>query len=271
MRKFMLFVFAMMLSVVSGSGFANDLDGSSEDSGRAFQHYTQFSMAGNFVQLVDELVIPVRHQGASGEVFINYMAEDSVDKWNIGMQFGYGDANSRIGTDADLYNAYVNISWARHAAYLGNLEEVSLFAGAFIQAGGKYQFYPEIDESHLYWIMQYALGLHLDFELPMQQDRRFNWRIRLPIVSGLSRPLNNQLYNNDESDIALMLQRMNENITLVFPNQYLMLESLLTFEYRLSKTWKQHIGYKFEYEQNNDSAKFQQIKHGLFFGVSAVW
>lgn len=271
-KNLIRFMFGLSLNALSSSVFAIDAEPSSQDSKESsLLQYTHFSTAANFVQLVDELVVPIRHQGASGEVFMGHTVEDGVNKWNINLQAGYGVAESRLGTTAELYSFYSNVSWVKHAAYLGNLEEVSLYAGGFIQSGGKYQFYPEIDESHLYWVMQYALGLQLDFELPMQQNRRVNWRIKLPVVSALSRPLDNYLYNNDEPDIAIMLRRMNDNLSLVFPNRYIMLEGLMMFEYRLSKNLRQHIGYKIEYEQDSIIDKFQQVKHGVYLGVSAVW
>ena len=220
-----------------------------------------FQLDAGINQIKEENLHPKVHKGLIyGLQFEHLKYRKRTTSWGMGLQF------SRLKTKYEDLSASANAQlFARYAKLfpISQTPKRSWLLGPEANLHYVLSFFPNWDESHLYWANTWGAGIHNKFIFQIKEKRSLDWELRIPLVSLLSRPEPNRLYKIDDLSAGGIISSLHSNLEGAFWNKSLMIWTKVEYQFQISEKTTQALCYSFEYARikSKEGAPFQNLQH----------
>lgn len=187
-------------------------------------------------------------------------------------EFHLGLGLSRPKTDledvAKSVNLKFNLAYSR-SYFLWQTKKYRLYLGPEVTAAYTASFFPNWDDSHLYWANHFSLGPRAVLARPMSGNKEWRTTLSLPVFSLYSRPDLYRLYKIDEVNFSGIMSNLHSNLSPGSWNRCFFLR--LGTELRFPAFTNKAAAFEYRFEllrmKNPDSKAYAQISHliGLNF------
>ncbi len=199
-------------------------------------------------------LVPIVHKGISYRLGHNFQKGNGKYILLSGISADYAGINTRF--EGPSASRYIQLE-AFYSHLLGMVKQRNFTFYAGPQAGIGYGlgFYPNWDDSHLYWSDYISLGAG---SLLCYKSRGGAWALSasLPFFSFISRPEKNRLYKIDDVTPGGIISSMNSNWQAALWKRNFGINARLEYEFSSVKKLSQSIGYSFRYG-------YMEAKYGM--------
>lgn len=228
---------------------------------KPYSKQNSFQLDAGLNQLKEKNLHPKAHSGACfGLLYSNLRTKRYQKQFEIGVQF------SRLKTKYESLAASMNIQLFANYAYLLNGITKNKFTytlGPEIWLHYNLSFYPNWDESHLYWADYLGLGVRNKLKYQLNEKQALKLDISIPVASLISRPELDRMYKIDDISVGGILGSMHSNLEGKLWNYSFILKSRLEYLFQISERFTQAICYSFNYSRfrAKEGLPFQNLQH----------
>ena len=190
----------------------------------------------------------------------------NLSKYNFSFLF------SKIKTPYESASNSMNIQLNGNCGYLFSLKKTKkydIFLGPNISGNYRLLFFPNWDDSHLYWANDFSLNIsnRVNYSLTTKTSLLFDFDIS--VLSLFNRPELYRNYKIDDVSVGGIIKNMNSNFNFGTVNRVFKFHFLTEYQFQISNKVKQAIIYSFNYNAFNakESMPFQNVIHQLSFKI----
>jgi hypothetical protein len=203
----------------------------------------------------------------SGLMIGAYFKHSEISK--IISEYGAGLKVSILNTAYEGFASSANIQILGNYNYLFTVaenEKLKYYLGpnADLQYGASAYF--NWDESHLYWAnyLSAGVGNKLSYQFG---DKTLDFTLNIPVVSVISRPLNNRQYKIDNMTFGGIVKNLCGNLEGALPDKNFYVKAGIELETASHKNKSNSFGYNFKFHcmQANNGEPYQNIEHSIFY------
>tara|TARA_B100001115_G_scaffold176995_1_gene164802 strand:- start:1655 stop:2455 length:801 start_codon:yes stop_codon:yes gene_type:complete len=224
-----------------------------------------FGLSGAHLQLKEENLHPKVHSALAAG--LNYQSI----KWGNSLRLFRLDLGyARPKTFLEAVGYSVNARIQAQYQYLRTIKKANnwhYLSGAQALASYQINYYPNWDDSHLYWANQFNLGWAN--RLYFFTESKGSWILSssLSVLSLYSRPEALRQYKIDDLSPSGILSALHSNMNLGSLNRNLNLNLACEYRFKLSAKHAQSIGYSYSYQRSESdiSRLFQSSVHSLSY------
>ncbi len=229
--------------------------------------YVGFTLSGGLASYREDLLVPLSFNGPGASVAGKYFDQTGNHSFDIRFKIGIAILKNRYSHEAGALGIELRSSWLKklvgHPAY-GNL-----WGGISIPLQMNNLIPGSWDDSHLYWLTAYSLGMAVAWQKMFSQKVGVEVRMDVPIFGWISRP---PTYRYDKQDA---LNHFSFHFTE--PNKSLHFETLdtyrsLGFQMMLSRDMRRSLmsfGLECQYNYCRTPHKAQTLNTSTVF--SFLW
>lgn len=144
--------------------------------------------------------------------------------------------------------------------HLGNFQ-----IGGLAKADYKFAYYPNWDESHLYWANFIGFGFKSKYLKTITENKNIYISIDLPILGMVSRTETDRYYKIEELNFSNIIAKNHQHLQLSSVNNYFDLNLNIGINLKYSQDFSTDFVYFCEYANiyTNYSKTFRMLQHGL--------
>jgi len=225
------------------------------------QHMVSFQLGFN--QVKDENLHPKTSSGLASQV--SYGFEKQKKHFH---HFEFALAYSRLKTEQEELSKTVDLRLrleytldfkvVDHPAFLYRL-------GPDIVLDYNGSFFPNWDDSHLYWADYLSIGIKNTLQVPFHDQREWRTTVAFPLFSVFSRPELYRLYKIDETDAAGIISNLNSDITAAHLTNVFHLRFQTEYRFPVFRQSRESLFYTFEWVRvrNDEGFPFQKLVHAI--------
>ena len=164
--------------------------------------------------------------------------------------YAFGLRYSRLKTGYEDVSKTADIQLFGEYAYqylVENGEKSQIFMGPALRLQYKVSFYPNWDESHLYWANGLSLGFRGMFSHRLSEKRSLALDLAVPVFSVLSRPKAERLNKIDEVSVSGILSSLHTNPEAGTWNRNFFLHTGLSYLFHLNDHTSQALHFSVSY------------------------
>jgi hypothetical protein len=175
---------------------------------------------------------------------------------------------SKIKTRFENASNSMNIQVGTNYGYLFELinnDKLSLYTGPNLSAKYRLSYYPNWDDSHLYWADDISLGLANKLKYKFTENTALTLDLKFTLLSTFNRPEQNRDYKIDDVSFGGILTNMNSDFEFGTINSGFNLQFQTEYCFKLSPKIEEAIIYSFDYSILNakEGNPFYNIQHKL--------
>jgi hypothetical protein len=226
-----------------------------------------FQLDFSMMQIKEENLHPKVHHG----LLYGLQYGHSRQKINIST-FRMGLGFSRLKTNYEPLSASASVRLRGTYHYLfkiANSDKVTFHMGPEINLAYALSYFPNWDESHLYWANSLDLGIRNKFSYHINVRQTLALDLGFSLFSVFSRPELDRQYKIDDISLAGILGNMNSNPEGGTMNKSLLLSFQAEYQFHTGERITQAICYSYNYNRvkSNDGFPFQDNLHKLGFKI----
>lgn len=174
-----------------------------------FEHVVGIQFGVN--QIKDENLHSKVNTGTSTKLF--YAFEKKEKNWHQ-FQFTIGYSRLKTGLEdlSKTINLELDLDYSLNFPVLRK-RNFNYYVGPDARITYNVSFYPNWDDSHLYWADYYAVGVSNILFLELKNENEWISSISFPLFSVFSRPDLYRLYKIDDTDVSGIVNNLNSNLT----------------------------------------------------------
>jgi len=183
----------------------------------------------SFVQVRDDIVVPLRFSGPGLSLLLSYKRNGAVHQHEVNGRLGLAFLRDRYGFSGALLSSAVSYQYlyGRSKNNVGG----KIFPGGQLKWFLNDEFFYDWDAEHLYWLTTIDLGPVLRYSRVIKKDRRFHATLYLPVVAVISRPPLYRYYKTDElTKLGFWFSKPHEDLHFAFFDTYQAAEISLACE-----------------------------------------
>lgn len=214
-------------------------------------------------QLKDENLHTKVHTGILYGLTYEYSKQSqNISNFSIGLRY------SRLKTNYEELSASANIQLFGDYNYLfGTVKRkrFSYFLGPEIKLNYNLSFYPNWDESHLYWACCIEIGVRNKLSFQINEHQSLVMDLSLSLFSVLSRPELDRQYKIDDISFGGIIQNMHSNLQGGTINKSFFVSIQTEYQFHISEKITQAICYSYDYRRvkGNEGNPFQSSRHQI--------
>ncbi len=179
---------------------------------------------------------------------------------------------SKIKTPYESASRSMNIQLEGNYGYLFSIiktRKCQFYIGPELSANYRLSFYPNWDDSHLYWADDFSLSISNRVQYSLNKKSFLLVDFNISVLSLFSRPELYRNYKIDDVSVGGIFSNMNSNFNFGTVDKALKLYIHTEYQFQTSMKVKQSIVYSFNYSTFNakESMSFQNILHQLGFKI----
>jgi hypothetical protein len=126
-------------------------------------------------------------------------------------------------------------------------------------------FFPNWDDSHLYWADYFSVGVRNIFSVKLKNKNEWVTDVSIPLFSVFSRPELYRLYKIDDTDFGGIVHNLNSDLTAAHLTNVFFFHLQTEYRFPVFKNKTQAFTYSFEWlrVKNNDGNPFSQLSHQI--------
>lgn len=199
---------------------------------------------------------------------ITMLSYGFVKRKNTWQDFNFTAGYSRLKTELEDLSKTINLQFSISYSKTYSIVKQKNF-GYYIGPQGTLQynasFFPNWDDSHLYWSDYFSIGIRNNFSFQMKNQHEWISSVSLPLFSVFSRPELYRLYKIDETDFAGIVQNLNSNLTAAHLNNVFFIRFETEYRFPVFKSKREAFTYCFDWRRvkHDEGNSFNQIIHQL--------
>ncbi|MCH7411323.1 hypothetical protein MM239_18150 [Belliella sp. DSM 111904] len=229
----------------------------------------QVNFLSGYIQQKELNLMPKVHSG------FQYVLEYQVDSEmkylrRFRARFGVSPLTTPWETSGFSANLEIQASYFQFIQIL-NTQNWKVWTGPFGRLTYNTSFYPNWDESHLYWANQMQTGLASRSVYKLQgQTRSLFWDFNLPVLGLLSRPNIERNYKINDFSFGGIVQVMHYQPQIIGLINNFQVHSRIGFIFPITQKKQAQVGYHLDHMQvfTKYSNQFIQSSHQMFFGIN---
>jgi hypothetical protein len=216
-------------------------------------------------QIKEENMHPKVHSGTiTGLSYNRHLKSKNISEFGINIRY------SRAKTVYEDLSATVNAHIIVNYQYLFK----TLYRAKFMYAVGpetylnyNVSFYPNWDESHLYWANSFSLGASNKLSYQISKSNTLVFDLRFSVISIISRPEKDRQYKIDDLSFGGIMKDLNSNLEFCSVDKALLVAYQIEYQFHFSPKVSQAICYSYDYSRINrkQGSPFQNNIHRLGF------
>ncbi len=226
-----------------------------------------FQLSLGLNQIKEKNINTKVHSGLS--YLLKYSREKekkNISQYNVSFLF------SKIKTKYESASRSMNIQLRGNYGYFFNFkrtEKYRFFVGPNLSANYRLSFYPNWDDSHLYWADDFSLGLSNHLQYLINDKKSLLLGFNVSVLSIFSRPQLHRNYKIDVVSFGGIINNMNSNFQFGTVNRALNIYFQGEYQFKISDKMNQAIVYTFCYStfKGSESMPFQNMLHNLSFKI----
>jgi hypothetical protein len=221
----------------------------------------QFDFGMN--QIKEENIHPKVHSGTiAGLSFNRHIQSKNISDLGISIRY------SRVKTVYEDLSATVNAQITGDYRYLfKTFSKCRLMYAVGPEAYICYivSYYPNWDDSHLYWANQISLGASNLFSYQISKSKTLVFDLRFSVLSFISRPEKDRQYKIDDLSFGGIMKSLNSNFESGSVDKSLRIAYQMEYQIHFNPKFTQAICYEYDYVKikGKESFLFQANSHRL--------
>lgn len=203
------------------------------------------------------------HKGVLyGLIYEHSKQSNNISLYDIGLKFsrvktGYEDLSA--SAYAELFGRY------SYFFKITKKTKSTFYFGPEIRLNYDVSFYPNWDESHLYWANYLSLGIGNQYRYQISDKHSLRVNISIPLLSAYSRPLPDRQYKIDDTSFGGIISSLNNNIESGTVNKSFYLNTKLEYQFRITDRISEAICYSYNYTRvsSREGFPFQSNQHNI--------
>lgn len=196
---------------------------------------------------------------------ISYAFEKRKKVWH---QFHFTLGHSRLKTQLEDLSKSIHLQL--NTAYSWNYplvqkRRVKYYLGPEASIAWNAAFYPNWDDSHLYWADCYSVGARNGVSIELKNETEFASFLSIPLFSVFSRPELYRLYKIDDTDFSGILRNLNSNLTPAHLVNVFYIRWQTEYRFPVFKGKRQAFTYHLEYNRvkHDTGNTFSRLLHQI--------
>ncbi len=234
---------------------------SQESDSARIDHVIQVQFGVN--QIKDENLHPKVSTGTITD--FSYGFEKRKKVWH---QFHFTLGYSRLKTELEDLSKSLNIkmdagySWNYPLAQKNNFK---YYLGPEASISFSLCFFPNWDDSHLYWADYYSIGVRNSFSVKLKNENEWVAFVSLPLFSVFSRPELYRLYKIDDTDFGGIMSNLNSNLAPAHLTNVFYAKFQTEYRFRVFKNKQQAFTFATDYTRvkHDDGNIFSQLSYQI--------
>ncbi|HSN50760.1 MAG TPA: hypothetical protein VLR52_05965 [Bacteroidales bacterium] len=234
----------------------------------------------------ENAVLPLKQNSVSVTIGHNQFKDENLHpKVFRGMIIGSSFLHTRITKNISEYsagfkisllnNTYEDFPSAANILILGNYrylfslvrtEKLEYFLGPVADLQWGTSLYFNWDESHMYYAnyLSGGVGNRIRYKTG---DKTINFNLDIPIISCISRPVNNRQYKIDDMTFVGIVKNLSSNPEVVLPDKNLYVNAGLEMNYLNKRKRIRSVGYNFRYHfmQASNGNPYHNIENAISY------
>ncbi len=205
----------------------------------------------NKYQVKEKVLNNIRHRGFFPTLGLSYEKNKDDSKQKLELNLIFNILKSRYDPERASYviNPSINYSYARKVKNIN--QNMDLFLGGMARFNSHSVFFENWDDSHIYWLTSYDLGMDFIVIYQKSANSSFSFEINSPLVALISRPPERFLYKGVNPKFSWIVSEFHDNIKLTSIHRHFALNLDLAYTFRYSKKFKQRLFWQFSYINNS--------------------
>ena len=252
----------LLISIITFLFFGTTTQVFAQDRDLTHKTHSLYLQFGRY-ELKEENLHGKVHKGLLyGLTYEHSKQSKNLSQYNIGLVF------SRLKTTYEELPTSANVQLFGNYNYLFEMINNAKFSyhfGPEFRAHYDLSFYPNWDESHLYWADYVSIGVGNQFHYRINEKQSLRINAGLPFVSIISRPELNKQYKIDDISFGGILNSMNSNIEGGTLNRSFYFRSKIEYHFQISDRIGEAICYSYNYNRvkSSNGHPFQSNQHNL--------
>ncbi len=194
-----------------------------------------------------------------------------MSKQKVELNLNFNLLKSRYDPESAsiVINPSINYRYTRKVKNIK--QDFSLFLGGITGFNSHSTYYTNWDDSHIYWLTSYDLGMDCIFIYQKSDKSSFLLEINTPFVALVSRPPERFLYKVLNPKFSWLIAEFHDNMKLTSIHQHFALNMNLAYKFRYSKKFEQRLFWQFSCLNNrmSYSKEISILTHN--FGVTFIF
>jgi hypothetical protein len=210
-----------------------------------------FSLGVAEYQMRENALNNIRHRGTLASGGISYERIGEISRQKVEFYLIFSTLKSRYDPDKSSFAANPSLTY-RYARKVRNInQELSLFLGGITGLDMHHEWFDNWDDSHLYWLTAYYLGIDGILTYRNSRDSELFLEIATPVVALISRPPERFLYKVANPKFSWVVDELHSNLRLTSVHEHFVFNINLGYTFRYSRRFTQRLYWRFSYTSNS--------------------
>ncbi|MFC1726415.1 hypothetical protein ACFL4T_12375 [candidate division KSB1 bacterium] len=222
-------------------------------------------------QVKEKVLNNIRHGGSLFSFALSYEKPRETSFKAFEFYYSVSMLKSRYDPENASYAFSTKIDY-RYLKKAGEFnDKYSVFAGVITGLNSQLMFYDNWDDSHLYWLTSYYLGVDGMLNYKKSEKSTIFLEINTPIAALVSRPEARILYKTVNPEFSWIIKKLHENLRLTSIHQHFVFNMSLGYTYRPSAKFGYRLFWRFSYLKNSMSYSKDLSIVNHVFGVTLLF
>ena len=207
----------------------------------------------NEYQSKDNVLSNIRHRGMLAAIGFSYSRIGDFRLTEIQLNVSINSMTSRYESEKSSFaiNPSLNYRQVRRIKDLN--ENLRLFLGGIGGWNLHNAFYDKWDESHIYWLNSYYIGIDSRLAYRKSEKSNISLDLNFPLIALISRPPKRFLYKELDPTFSWIFSRIHDDMTLTSLHRHFEINMKLEYKYGHAYKFKTGFFWRFSYLRNNIS------------------
>jgi hypothetical protein len=243
----------------------------SQDTAEAAETDVGLSLGVAEYQVRENVLNSIRHRGTLGSGGFFYERTKEISRQKVEFHLIFSKLESRYDPDKSTFAVNPSVSY-RYARKVKNINQsMSIFLGGIIGLEMHHEWFDNWDDSHLYWLTSYHLGVDGILTYQNSPDSEFFLEISTPVVALISRPPERFLYKVANPKFSWAVDELHSNLRLTSVHEHFVLSMNLGYKFRYNARFEQGLYWRFSYTKNSVPYSKDIVILTHAFGASFVF
>jgi hypothetical protein len=209
------------------------------------------SLAVAEYQVRESVLNRIRHRGTLFSSGFFYERRRELSRHKIEFYLTFSTLKSRYDPDKKSFaiNPSLDYRYARKVTDLS--PQLSLFLGGIAGLEMHHEWFDNWDDSHLYWLTAYYLGIDGILTYDVSMGRSLFLEIYTPVLSLVSRPPKRFLYKSANPKFSWVIDEVHSNLTLTSVHEHFAINAKVGYVFSYTDRFDQHLYWRFSYTRNS--------------------
>ena len=210
-----------------------------------------FTLGLNDYQVKENVLNNIRHRGMMPSLGFSFEKSRELSKQKAELFLIINTLKSRYDPDKStiLINPVITYRYARKVNDFS--DHLRLYLGGIGGLNSHSAFYNNWDDSHIYWLTSYNLGIDAMLTYQRSEKGYFYLELHTPVIALISRPPDRFLYKVINPEFSWIISEYHRNLRLTSFHEHFAINADLAYRFRYSDKFIQSVFWRFRYVRNS--------------------